>query len=376
MNVLRKGKLQLLCMILILIPVYNFSLFRAQAEPAQQDNVTPFLQDLFEDRTRLLMDQDKRHIEKHYLPKDKHSNYAYLHEINRAEYIQEWAKQRKIKFLNAKSSIRIARAQVLGDMAKVSLVQSLKLSYEYIDSYPGQHDFGIGTRHGITLRKKDNCWYVEREWYSDPFEENPKKIEKTDSFFTPHKDPVTPERVVHKYNRARAVDYANKYAGTTWGAGNRQRYNQKYLDYNSKGGDCTNFASQVIGDAKEGGGLPMKSGWHYLYGRGGSQAWVQTDAFKHFLIRSGYGKIIGQGSFSDIIQSVNKRQQHLDQSQLQPGDLIAYVLKGDVDHFSVVVGFDQSGYPLVNSHTADRYRVPFDLGWDKTTKYLLIHIQD
>lgn len=376
MNVLRKGKLQLLCMILILIPVYNFSLFRAQAEPAQQDNVTPFLQDLFEDRTRLLMDQDKRHIEKHYLPKDKHSNYAYLHEINRAEYIQEWAKQRKIKFLNAESSIRIARAQVLGDTAKVSLVQSLKLSYEYIDSYPGQHDFGIGTRHGITLRKKDNRWYVEREWYSDPFEENPKKVEKTDLFFTPHKDPVTPERVVHQYNRARAVDYANKYAGTTWGAGNRQRYNQKYLDYNSKGGDCTNFASQVIGDAKEGGGLPMKSGWHYLYCCGGSQAWVQTDAFKHFLIRSGYGKIIGQGSFSDIIQSVNKRQQHLDQPQLQPGDLIAYVLKGDVDHFSVVVGFDQSGYPLVNSHTADRYRVPFDLGWDKTTKYLLIHIQD
>jgi hypothetical protein len=120
----------------------------------------------------------------------------------------------------------------------------------------------------------------------------------------------------------------------------------------------------------------MKSGWHYLYGNGGSQAWVQTDAFRNFLIRSGYGRIIGQGSFSDIVQSVNERQLHLDKTQLLPGDLIAYVLKGDVDHFSVVVGFDQSGYPLVNSHTADRFRVPFDLGWDKHTKYLLIHIQD
>ncbi|WP_283657712.1 hypothetical protein [Paenibacillus sp. RC343] len=176
---LRIRKLQLLCMILIIIPAYSFSLFHAQAEPAKQDNVTPFLQELFDDRTRLLMDQDKTHIEDHYLFKDKRSSqYAYLHELNRAEYIHEWAKLRKIKFVNAKSSIRIARAIVLGDTAKVSLVQSLKLSYEYIDSYPGRHDFGIGTRHGITLRKRDNRWYVEREWYSDPLEENSKKDSK------------------------------------------------------------------------------------------------------------------------------------------------------------------------------------------------------
>ncbi|WP_431089995.1 amidase domain-containing protein [Paenibacillus sp. 8b26] len=373
---LRIAKLQLLCIILIWIPAYSFSLVRAEAEPVNQDEVIPFLQELFDDRTRLLMDQDKTHIEDHYLLKDKRSNYAYLHEMNRAEYIQEWAKHRKMKFVNAESSIRIARAEVLGDTAKVSLVQSLKLSYEYIGSYPGQHDFGIGTRHGITLRKKDSRWYVEREWYSDPLEENSKKIERSDLSFIPHKDPVPSEKVTHKYNRARAVEYANKYAGITWGAGNRQRYNQKYLDYNSKGGDCTNFSSQVIGDKEEGGGLPMKSGWHYLYGNGGSQAWVQTDAFKNFLIRSGYGRIIGQGSFSDIVHSVNDRQQHLNRPQLLPGDLIAYVLKGDVDHFSVVVGFDQAGYPLVNSHTADRFRVPFDLGWDRSTKYLLIHIQD
>ncbi|WP_342425808.1 amidase domain-containing protein [Paenibacillus sp. FSL L8-0502] len=372
---LKIAKLQLLCMILIMIPAYSFSSFRVQAEPAKQDDVIPFLQKLFNDRTRLLMDQDKKHIEDYYLVKHNRSNYAYLHEMNRAEYIQEWAKHRKMKFVNAESSIRISRIEVLGDTAKVSLVQSLKLSYEYIDSYPGQHDFGIGTRHGITLRKKDSRWYVEREWYSDPLEENPKKIEPLDSSFIPHKDSVPSEKVIHNYNRARAIDYANKYAGITWGAGNRQRYNPKYLDYNSKGGDCTNFSSQVIGDKEEGGGLPMKSGWHYLYGNGGSQAWVQTDAFKNFLIRSGYGRIIGQGSFSDVVRAING-QQHQYRPQLLPGDLIAYVLKGDVDHFSVVVGFDEGGYPLVNSHTADRFRVPFDLGWDRNTQYLLIHIQD
>ncbi|WP_430190435.1 amidase domain-containing protein [Paenibacillus jamilae] len=373
---LRIKKLQLLRMILLVFPACTLFFSHAQAKPVQQDNVVPFLQELFEDRTKLLMDLDKKHIEDHYLLTDKRSNYAYLHEINRAEYIQEWAKHRKIKFVDVKSSIRIARLEVSGNMARVSLVQSLKLSYEYVNNHSGRHDFGIGTRHGITLRKKDNRWYVEKEWYSDPLEENPKKIEKSDLLFTPHKGLLKPVKIVHKYNRARAVDYANKYAGITWGAGNGQRYNQKYLDYNSKGGDCTNFSSQVIGDMEEGGGLPMRSGWRYSYGSGGSQTWVQTDAFKNFLIRSGYGRMIGQGSFSDIVQSVNNLQQQPEKPQLLPGDLIAYVLKGDVDHFSVVVGFDQNGYPLVNSHTADRFKVPFDLGWDKNTKYLLIHIQD
>jgi len=141
-----------------------------------------------------------------------------------------------------------------------------------------------------------------------------------------------------------------------------------------QGGDCTNFASQVIGDPKEGGGLPMTRNWRYFYGKEGSESWIRTDSFKHFLIRSGYGKVIASGGFQDIVRPTAKFP-HGAVSQLLPGDLIAFVMHGDVDHFSVVVGFDHQGYPLVNSHTADRYRVPFDLGWDKYTKYLLIHIQ-
>ncbi|MNE50403.1 putative amidase domain protein [compost metagenome] len=168
--------------------------------------------------------------------------------------------------------------------------------------------------------------------------------------------------------------YANKYAGAAWGAGNNHRYNQSYLDYTSRGGDCTNFASQVIGD-KKAGGLPMTYVWRSGKS-GGTQSWVRTDSFSHFILNNGYGKLVSKGDFQHIV-SPTKDNPNGAVSQLLPGDLIGYIIKGsDVDHFSIVVGHDDYGYPLVNSHTADRYRVPFDLGWDKYTKYLLIHIKD
>lgn len=351
---------------------------RAYAEspkPAESEEITRFLQDLFEDRTQLLLDHNMAHIKDHYLPGNPYSRHAMHHEMNRAEYIQAWARERRAKFMNAESTIRIVRLKVEGETARVSVVQALKLGYEYLDKYPGHQDFGIGTRHAIKLHKHNNVWTVEREWYLDPLEENPKTIQKCEMDFVPLRAPMQ-SKDNPRYNRQRAVEYANKYAGLAWGAGNKHRYNPKYKDYNSQGGDCTNFSSQTIGD-KEGGGLRMRGGWHYYDGSGGSAAWVRTDSFKGFLVRSGYGTVVAHGDFAKVVKFANQIQQ--DESQLyklQTGDLIAYQIKGDIDHFSIITGFDQSGYPLVNSHTADRFQVPFDLGWDKYTKYQVIHIRD
>ncbi|WP_438431855.1 amidase domain-containing protein [Gorillibacterium sp. sgz500922] len=217
---------------------------------------------------------------------------------------------------------------------------------------------------------------MKREWYLDPLDEDPNKIAEGVDGTAPAVKAIHEEPAGKRYNRDRAVKYANKYAGAAWGAGNRHRYNKKYLDYTDKGGDCTNFASQVIGDSEEGGGLPMINGWRSVNRSGGTRLWVQTDAFRHFLQASGYGRLVAQGDFHEIVTPTRNHPEGAI-SKLRPGDLIGYVLdNNDTDHFSVVVGFDDYGYPLVNSHTADRYRVPFDLGWDRQTKYQLIHIRD
>lgn len=352
----------------------------AYALNEQQDKVkeeiTLFLQQLYKDRNSFLINRLPETINKYYVQNLRGSRYAYQMELKRGQYINSWADKRGISLTEAVPEIRITRIKRDGELAKISLVQSAKISYGYKELDLPLQSFGVGTRHALTVKKTDGNWKVLREWYLDPLEENPDLIPDPPAGF-PHpfanSDSIQANNKGNKYNREHAVEYANKYAGLAWGAGNNNRYNRKYKDYTSLGGDCTNFVSQVLGDTKEGGGLRMNGAWGYW--GGGSRAWVQTDAFKNYLLYSGYGRLIAKGDFMEVTRSNDKFPDGAI-AKLQPGDVIGYILEGDVDHFSVVIGHDAKGYPLVNSHTADRYRVPFDLGWDKSTKYLLIHIND
>ncbi|AWB47035.1 hypothetical protein DCC85_18195 [Paenibacillus sp. CAA11] len=365
-------------MIIIAAFACNSYSHEAYADSLTEREVTEFLQNLYNDRNRLLLDQEQSHIQNYYMVDNRKSRYAFNREIQRAGYLHEWAKQRRVKFVDADGKIRIVRMSQSGDTAKVTLVNSLRLRYQYDDDPSVYHDFGVGTRHSLTLKKKSQSWLLESEWYLDPLEEDPKTIQACDVNFSPVTASAESSKIVNNYNRDRAVAYANKYAGLAWGAGNNQRYNQKYLDYTSRGGDCTNFSSQAIGDPDEGGGLRRSSEWRYIKRTGGTRAWVNTDGFKSFLVRSGYARVLAQGDYIKVVEYMNKASAQGGRSvqSLEAGDLIAYVIGGDIDHFSIVVGFDKQGYPLVNSHTADRYMVPFDLGWDKFTKYQLIHIRD
>lgn len=337
------------------------------------------LKHIFDARAASLITRNTGSLKIYYLEQPA-SRYALKHEWDRSRYVNSWADQRALKLVHADSGIRITRMNRIGDIAKVSLVQSLKVGYVYLNNIVPEQSFGVGTRHSLTLEKKDGEWRIAREWYLDPLEEDPNAIAEGPEGVAPSVKPAPADRELPKepgkYNRARAVKYANKYAGAAWGAGNQHRYNKRYLDYTGKGGDCTNFASQSIGDPEEGGGLPMAGGWRYFYGSGGTRLWVHTDSFGRFLVRSGYGTVIAKGTYKEIVTPSSKYPDGAI-SRLQPGDLIGHIVsRDDIDHFSVVAGFDAHGYPVVNSHTADRYRVPFDLGWDRDTKYVLFHIRD
>ncbi|MCY9514886.1 amidase domain-containing protein [Paenibacillus apiarius] len=372
--------------IILVICIFCMSMLtQAAAAPKEVDKeLAAYIQQLFSDRAQFLIHRDKDSLDRHYVSSIATSRNAMRHETDRAEYVQAWAERRGIQFVDAISHVRIIRINKQKDKAYISTVESLKLDYTYIHSMMPVQSFGIGTRHALTLTKTDGKWHVLREWYLDPLEENPKLIPDSDGMILSSDRHIESSELgkesagsntTRKYNRDKAVAYANKYAGAAWGAGNKHRYHPNYRDYTGLGGDCTNFASQCIGDREEGGGLRMRGGWRHFQYVGGSRTWVQTDAFKDFLLSSGYGSLIARGSFQEIV-TANERHPSGAIAKLRPGDLIAYMLRGDVDHFSIVVGFDMNGYPLVNSHTADRYRVPFDLGWDKHTTYLLIQIRD
>ena len=138
-------------------------------------------------------------------------------------------------------------------------------------------------------------------------------------------------------------------------------YNKKYKNYNGLGGDCANFASQVL---YEGGKFKKTGSWNYE--KDGSRAWVNAQGFKDYLIYSGRGSLIVHGTYDKVLKLSYK---------LLPGDIVGYEKKGKVIHVSVVTGADSRGYSLVNCHNTDRFKVPWDLGWsDKGIKFWLIRV--
>ncbi|PYI57550.1 hypothetical protein DLM86_00165 [Paenibacillus flagellatus] len=355
---------------------------RQSQSPDEKTEIVGFLDSFYASKSKLLLQPDERLVTEFYSDDSSGSRQAKKHEFHRSAYVQAWAKHRGITFVQADSSIRVVRLTKQADTVKASLVHTLKMSYRYDRPDIPTHHFGVGTRHVVKLRKQNDKWFVVSEWYSDPFDEDIRLIPSLDnlsaSVHRANRSPTAPVQAVKSraYNRDKAVAYADRYAGAAWGAGNDNRYNRKYRDYTPLGGDCTNFVSQVIGDAEEGGGLPMTSTWRYWKNAGGSHAWVSTDKFKSFLLYSGYGRLVAKGTYEQIMKPTDKYPKSAI-GELVPGDVIAYEWKkGDIDHFAVIVGFDDNGYPLVNCHTADRFHVPFDLGWDKNTRYWLFHIKD
>ncbi|MNW32152.1 putative amidase domain protein [compost metagenome] len=329
-----------------------------------ETEIKSFLNSLFQLRAEDLANHS---VNVHEL-RSKQSQHAYNVQSKRKTYLYAWADKRNMIITDCESKLRFGKIHIYGDeQVRLTVGHSQKISYAYKNNPASTNWFGLGTWHVLTLRKINNEWSVAKEWFLDPLDENPQKI--------PPGNPMpAPDRGSHHttkhYDRKRAVAYANKYAGLAWGSGNDGRYNQKYKNYNHLGGDCTNFASQTLGDPSEGGGLAMNGPW-----RRGTRTWVQTDAFKNYLVYSGHAKIIAKGNFTELAHT-STAHPYSSMAELNIGDLIAHVMHNDVDHFSIITGFDQRGYPLVNSHSVDRYRAPFDLGWDDETDYLFIHVKD
>jgi len=177
------------------------------------------------------------------------------------------------------------------------------------------------------------------------------------------------------YDRTKAIEYAVRHSGVR-SLKQGGRYNLEYNVYSFPGGDCTNFASQVLAA----GGLPQEGGWSYDRRRDeGSTAWVRSDSLVWYLLSSGKAECTFKGRFRDLFQERGQNRSDgrlfaFTKSLLSEGDIIAYEKEGEICHLAVVVGFDTLGYPLIASHTSDRLFFPFDLGWTDTTVFWFVHI--
>lgn len=142
-----------------------------------------------------------------------------------------------------------------------------------------------------------------------------------------------------KYDREKAVSYAAK-----WALGR----NKRYYNFEKIGGDCTNFASQVL----HAGGCPMnyyKYGWYYNNLNDRAPAWTSVEYFYQFIMNNEFAGPFGEET---------------DLYGIEIGDVVQINFQQDsqYDHTPVVIAIKPGRKTLdkilVAAHTIDRIYYP------------------
>jgi len=133
-----------------------------------------------------------------------------------------------------------------------------------------------------------------------------------------------------EYDRQKVFDYAQKWAYFR---------NPKYYNFDSLGGDCTNFASQCLFAGAPVMNYTKDTGWYYISLNNRAAAWTSAQFFKRFMLsNNGIGPI------------AEKRNP----GELEIGDFISLSSGGRSYHTLVVVGFEGK-VPLIAAHTYNAF---------------------
>lgn len=295
---------------------------------------------------------------------------------NRLQYVQDWAQARGARFIGVRVEVaaRELQASADGDVARMAVTVSEAFTYVW-DAHPDSpQTFGLGTRRKLELVRRDGVWRIASQTFIDPLDQEtrlPGPATPGHAAYLPAPLPAPAPRP--GYDAEAAVRYADTFCGAAPGCGNGGLYNSAFRDYNAGGGDCTNFTSQIL---HVGGGIPEGSGWSYEGGAAGdgSLAWVRAPSLLAYILARGRGRVLARGTYAELV--ARGPDGHSAADALAPGDLIAYFEGGRVVHFGLVAGRDAGGYPVVDTHTADRYHVPWDLGWDQSTQFIFVRLGD
>lgn len=336
-----------------------------QAPPTlSEEELTAKFKDLLEGiitkRNAYMLDANVEGLKSLYNTSIKTGLYAFENEEIKSEYLHKWADKQGVTFQDIHSTLHMRKVRDRGDgLYGMTCNISTEFSYSYNDDPDNITHFRLGTSHYIHLKEHGENYLIVKEWYTDPFADSlditEEKSAEMKSYIADHKAPeYTPDERTQN-----AIDYAHKYCGI--GDGEYLfKYNKNYLNCNPRGGDCANFASQIL---HEGGKFKKNNTWNYT--NDGTKAWVNAQALKNYLVNSGRGSCIAKGSYKEVYKAAY---------QLRPGDIVAYEKKGRITHVSTVTGLDSKGYPLVTCHNTDRLLVPYDLGW--SNKSITFHLID
>lgn len=351
---------------------------------ALKASVYTFFDNVFKTRNKAFLDGNIKDLYDYFVTTTSDGKYSIHHELKRIAYVRDWAEERNIKFVSITSYPSLKYVTGGPNNFNVRIDEEYKFEYVYKDEPELKNEFGIALFHIATLNKDGDSYKIAKDYFLDSFEDGFKIY----NFNLDEKDLPLTKGVTYNinfkrdyndipcssnFNRFNCKEYADKYCGVTWASENKDKYNKKYFNFTGSGGNCTNFVSQCLSD-KEGGNMKSDYTWYFSSNKQeGSPAWVNANSFKDYILYNGKGKVI---KYSDFVGAMNTLDDGTSVfSHLEIGDIISYASKGHVEHNAIITNFDSKGYPLINSHTVDRYQVPFDLGWgDKGINFYFIHI--
>ena len=321
------------------------------------------LQNLFDYRNKAILEQNEEILKELYDTDKKTGLWAYEHEVEKMKYLKNWSSKQGVTFNDIKTKVKIRKVKEK-ETDLYGIICNVATDYNY--SYENEKDvkniFRIGTEHYLNVKIKDNQYIITKEWYTDPFGDslNLENIKSDDirSYILAQQKPD----IQLTQEQQKAIDYAHRYCGVSTEEEYEFKFNREYKNFNPDGGDCANFASQIM---YESGRFKKNSIWNYN-NRDGTKAWVNAQGFKNYILNSGRGSLICKGSYEETYK---------ESYNLRPGDFVAYEKGGRITHVSTVTGMDSKGYPLVTCHNTDRLLVPWDLGWsNKTIRFHLIRV--
>lgn len=361
MKKLKSTKINLLIVFCIITMFIFISYNRYVLATINNDEEISFvLEGFFTNKNNCILSKDLEGLGCFYNLDNKISRWAYETEVQKINYLDNWSSKQGINFNNIKSNIKINNVKSkANNVYSIICSISTDVTYNYLNDST-ENTFGLASVHYLDLKIENDNLTILKEWYADPLVDSLdlKKIkaDNIQEFILAQK---YPNFILNK-RLEKAMDYAHSYCGVSLN-GSDFKYNSNYKDFNSQGGDCANFASQILHE----GGFKKNSIWNYSAGSG-TKAWVNAQAFKNYMVNSGRGNYICKGKYENIYKEAFK---------LRPGDFVAYEDKGKITHISTVTGLDSKGYPLVTCHNADRLLVPYDLGWSNSNiVFHLIHV--
>ena len=163
--------------------------------------------------------------------------------------------------------------------------------------------------------------------------------------------------IVYKsYNRARAVEYARRWALSR---------NPLFINFAGRGGDCTNFVSQCIYAGSCQMNFTPDYGWYYINENNRAPSWSSVEFFYDF--------ITGSSSFTTQNGGIGPFGIEVDALGVFEGDVVQLADEtGDFYHTLIITGFSE-GQTLVSAHTNDALDRPLSSYNYSSLRY--IHIE-